>query len=106
MPAEDQEPVAAADLTLVDEDGAWQLAQLAGRDDAVGHLSREFAAAIDELAVAVSDFSAGAARSSVSIRVVSDKVERLSAQINEVAGGSTRSGSPRICVTRVPCSRP
>ncbi|MGH2863417.1 MAG: methyl-accepting chemotaxis protein [Solirubrobacteraceae bacterium] len=71
---------------LTDEHGAWPLAQLAQRDDGLGTLSSEFAGAIDELALVVADFSSGAAKSSVSIKVVSDKVERLSAQIKEVAG--------------------
>ena len=70
---------------LADEQGIWPLADMAERDDELGTLGAEFARAIDELAFVVSDFSAGAARSSVSIKVVSDKVERLSAQLKEVA---------------------
>lgn len=75
----------AAKDELTDEYSAWPLARLAQRDDALGTLSAEFGGAIDELALVVADFSAGAAKSSVSIKVVSDKVERLSAQIKEVA---------------------
>jgi methyl-accepting chemotaxis protein len=70
---------------LTDEHSAWPLARLAQRDDALGTLSGEFAGAIDELALVVAGFSAGAAKSSVSIKVVSEKVERLSTQIKEVA---------------------
>ena len=56
-----------AEDELIDEHSAWPLARLAQRDDALGTLSGEFAGAIDELALVVADFSAGAAKSSVSI---------------------------------------
>jgi methyl-accepting chemotaxis protein len=75
----------ATEDDLTDEHSAWPLARLAERDDALGTLSSEFSGAIDELALVVADFSAGAAKSSVSIKVVSEKVERLSAQITEVS---------------------
>ncbi len=77
-------PPATSD-DLRNEDGTWPLASLSGRDDEVGAVSAEFANTLDELALVVADFSAGAARSSLSIKVVGDKVERLSGQIREVA---------------------
>ena len=66
----------AGTLITVAGHGAWPLARLAQRDDELGTLSSEFAGAIDELALVVADFSSGAAKSSVSIKVVSDKVEK------------------------------
>ncbi|HWD70613.1 MAG TPA: methyl-accepting chemotaxis protein [Solirubrobacteraceae bacterium] len=86
------EDLRATEVELTDEHGSWPLARLAQRDDALGTLSSEFAGAIDELALVVADFSAGAAKSSVSIKVVSDKVEALSAQIKEVAGRAESLG--------------
>ncbi len=73
------------DETLMDEHGAWPLGTLRKREDEVGRLSGAFADSIDDLALVVSEFSAGAARSSIAISTVSDKVERLSTQIAEIA---------------------
>ncbi len=69
----------------MDEHGRWPLARLAERQDELGTVSAGFVKAIDALATVISEFSTGAARSAVSVRVVSDEVERLSAQINQVA---------------------
>jgi methyl-accepting chemotaxis protein len=75
----------ADESALVDENGTWPLATLSERDEELGVVSAEFANTLDELALVLADSSAGAARSSLSIKVVSDKVERLSGQIREVA---------------------
>ncbi|MGO9751541.1 MAG: methyl-accepting chemotaxis protein [Solirubrobacteraceae bacterium] len=64
--------------------GVWPLTALAQRDGDVGRLSREFAQALDELSQITSDFSCGSARSAVAISVISDRVQALRDELQEV----------------------
>ena len=72
------------DAQLQDENGIWQLAALARIDDDLGALSADFAKTLDELAQVTSEFSAGAARSSLSVGVISSKVQGLRSQMQEI----------------------
>lgn len=69
---------------LRDANGIWQLAALAQAGDEIGELSGAFARTLDELAQVTSEFSAGAARSSLAVGVVGDKVQGLRAQLQEI----------------------
>jgi len=69
---------------LQDEHGVWQLAELARHGDDLGVLSADFSRTLDELTQVTSEFSAGAARSSVSVGVISDKIQRLRDQMHEI----------------------
>jgi len=84
-----------APVALRDADGIWLLAALRDRPDEVGDLSPDFARTLDELAQITSDFSSGAARGAVGVSVISDKVQRLRAQLQEVTErvGSLRESS-------------
>lgn len=91
----DQPEDATAPVALRDADGIWLLAALRDRPGEVGELSADFARTLDELGQITSDFSTGAARSSVGVSVISDKVQRLRAQLREVTErvGSLRASS-------------
>jgi methyl-accepting chemotaxis protein len=80
----DQEPAGQGAGALQDEHGIWQLAALAQIDDDIGTLSAEFAKTLDQLAQVTSEFSAGAARSSLSVGVISSKVQGLRSQMQEI----------------------
>ncbi|MGH2858239.1 MAG: methyl-accepting chemotaxis protein [Solirubrobacteraceae bacterium] len=82
---------------LCDDAGVWLLAAHRDRPDEIGRLSAAFATTLDELAQATADFSSGAVRSSSSVAVISDKVQRLRAQLLEV---TERAGSLRIASDR------
>ncbi|HTW12072.1 MAG TPA: methyl-accepting chemotaxis protein [Solirubrobacteraceae bacterium] len=69
---------------LQDENGVWQLAALARGSDDLARLSADFSSTLDELAQVTATFSAGAARSSVAVGVISEKVQRLRAQMEEI----------------------
>jgi methyl-accepting chemotaxis protein len=68
------------------EAGVWDLNQLGSRPGEAGEASADFARALDELTDTTTDFSIGAARSSVSIGVIASEVERLQAELEDVAG--------------------
>ena len=59
----------------------------------LGELSRAVARAFDELAQTTSEFSCGSARSSVAVSVISDNMQGLRDQLEEL---SARSGSLRL----------
>ncbi|MGH2876312.1 MAG: methyl-accepting chemotaxis protein [Solirubrobacteraceae bacterium] len=82
---------------LRDDAGVWLLAAHRGRHDEIGRLSDAFARTLDELAQSTADFSSGAVRSSSSVAVISDRVQRLRAQLQEVTERATslRSASDR-----------
>jgi methyl-accepting chemotaxis protein len=84
-----------APIPLRDRDGIWLLAALRDRDDEVGALSADFARTLDELAQITSQFSSGAARSSLGVSVINDKVQRLRSRLEEVTDrvGSLRESS-------------
>ncbi len=77
-------PAGATLPPLRDQNGVWQLAALATVDDDLGQLSQAFSETLDELAQVTSEFSVGAARSSLSVGVISDKVQRLRSQMQEI----------------------
>jgi methyl-accepting chemotaxis protein len=84
--------VPTSDAQLQDENGIWQLAALARIDDDLGALSADFAKTLDQLVQVTSEFSAGAARSSLSVGVISSKVQGLRSQMQEI---TSRVGSLR-----------
>lgn len=71
----------------------WSLIALSEQDGELGALSRDVAHAFDELAQTTSEFSCGSARSSVAVSVISDNLQRLRDQLEEL---SVRSGSLRV----------
>jgi len=90
-------------IPVRDEDGIWLLAALRDRDDEVGALSADFARTLDELAQITSEFSSGTARSSLEVSVISDKVQRLRSQLQEVTDrvGSLRDSSAQAAESAV-----
>ncbi len=71
----------------------WPLTALVEQGGELGELSRAVARALDELAQTTSEFSCGSARSSVAVSVISDNMQGLRDQLEEL---STRSGSLRL----------
>lgn len=89
---DDTQAMPAADLSAVSpstglqsRDGVVPLLTLARREGEVGQLSHAFARALDELSQITSDFSCGSARSAVAVSVISDRVEELRDELQEVA---------------------
>ncbi len=70
--------------------GVWPLVELSQADGVLGAFSRDVATALDELARIISDFSCGAARSSIDVTSIHENVELLSEQLEQV---TVRSGS-------------
>jgi methyl-accepting chemotaxis protein len=66
------------------EAGVWDLNELASRPGETGEAAGEFAHALDELTNTATEFSIGAARSSVSIGVIATQVERLQSELEHV----------------------
>ena len=79
----------------VDCDDSWPLSELAARDDELGHLSRDVAGTLDELAQITADFSCGSARSANAVSQIGDEIVRLRGDLKEVADrtGSLRASS-------------
>ena len=79
----------------VDGDASWPLSELAGREDELGHLSRDVAGTLDELAQITADFSCGSARSANAVTHIGDEIVRLRGDLKEVADrtGSLRGSS-------------
>ena len=73
-------------------DGSWPLCELAERDDELGHLSRDVAGTLDELAQITADFSCGSARSANAVSIIGDEIVHLRADLKEA---SDRTGSLR-----------
>lgn len=71
---------------LQNADGVWQLSALRSREDDLGVLSDEFATTLDEMIRTTAEFSVGAARSSMSVSVISDQVKALREEMGDVAG--------------------
>jgi methyl-accepting chemotaxis protein len=78
-----------------DETGVWLLPVLASRPGELGAVSSDVTAALDALAQVISDFSCDAARGSIEVNVIRIEVERLRAELEEVAArvSSLRSSS-------------
>ncbi len=91
---EEVEEFGSQDLTR-ERDGVWPLRELVGHDGELGHLSRDFACALDELAQITVEFSCGSARSAVAVSVISDRVNGLRDELQEVTerADSLRAGS-------------
>ncbi|MGH2915155.1 MAG: methyl-accepting chemotaxis protein [Solirubrobacteraceae bacterium] len=87
--------------SLQDAAGVWRLDGLRSSDDELGRLSAGFARTIDDLAQITSDFSCGAVRSSLAVSVISDKIQRLRAQLQEVTdrAGSLRGSSEKAAAS-------
>ncbi|MGH2926830.1 MAG: methyl-accepting chemotaxis protein, partial [Solirubrobacteraceae bacterium] len=96
-PLERGDESAGPDAPPAPVDGVWQLVALRDRDGAVGPLSADFGRTLDELTQVTADFSSGAARSAMSVSLISEKVERLRSQLQEVTdrAGSLRGSSER-----------
>jgi methyl-accepting chemotaxis protein len=72
--------------------GMWPLAELSKEDGELGQLSRDVSRALDALAQITSEFSCGSARSSLAVSVISENVQRLADQLEDL---TARSGSLR-----------
>ncbi len=75
-----------------DRDGNWSLVRLSEEGGELGQLSRDVARALDALSVITSEFSCGSARSSLAVSVISENVQRLADQLQDL---TERSGSLR-----------
>jgi len=65
--------------------GVWPLGEIALRADGVGELARAAGRAFDELGQITSEFSCGAARSSLAASTISEHVDELSAALAQVS---------------------
>jgi methyl-accepting chemotaxis protein len=65
--------------------GVWPLGEIARRGDEVGELARAAGAAFDDLGQITSEFSCGAARSSLAASTISEHVDELSAALAQVS---------------------
>jgi methyl-accepting chemotaxis protein len=65
--------------------GVWPLGDIALRTDGVGELARAAGKAFDDLGQITSEFSCGAARSSVAASTISEHVDELSAALAQVS---------------------
>jgi methyl-accepting chemotaxis protein len=63
----------------------WPLAELSRRDGELGELSRDVSRALDTLGQITSEFSCDSARSSLAVSVITDNVQHLAAQLQDVA---------------------
>ncbi|HTU88303.1 MAG TPA: methyl-accepting chemotaxis protein [Solirubrobacteraceae bacterium] len=64
--------------------GVWSLVELSQRDGELGELSRDVSRALDTLAQITSEFSCDSARSSLAVSVITDNVQHLAAQLQDV----------------------
>jgi methyl-accepting chemotaxis protein len=65
--------------------GVWPLGDIARRADGVGTLARAAGSAFDDLGQITSEFSCGAARSSLAASTISAHVDELSAALAQVS---------------------
>jgi methyl-accepting chemotaxis protein len=84
------EELADQSVSLSMDGGVWSLGALAGAGGDLGRLGSDMARTLDELAQIVSEFSCGAARSSIDVSGISYNVEHLRDQLEQV---TARSGS-------------
>ncbi len=63
---------------------AWSLGDLSHRDGELGELSRDVSQALDTLAQITSEFSCDSARSSLAVSVITDNVQHLAAQLQDL----------------------
>src|SRR6202046_2268646 len=64
--------------------GVWMLGELSQRDGELGELSRDVSRALDTLAQVTSEFSCDSARSSLAVSVITDNVQHLAAQLQDL----------------------
>jgi len=64
--------------------GVWSLVELSQRDGEFGELSRDVSRALDTLAQIMSEFSCDSARSSLAVSVITDNVQELAHQLEDV----------------------
>ncbi len=69
--------------------GAWSLDDLSRRDGELGELSGDVSRAFDALAQITSEFSCGAARSSLAVSFISDSVQHLADQLEDLTARSS-----------------
>jgi methyl-accepting chemotaxis protein len=63
---------------------AWSLGDLSQRDGELGELSRDVSQALDTLGQITSEFSCDSARSSLAVSVITDNVQHLAAQLQDL----------------------
>ena len=78
-----------------DSNGSWDLTVLSERSGETGAAARDVAGALNDLGATVTDFSIGAARSAVSVRVIETEIEHLHGNSRISRGGRIRSGTAR-----------
>jgi methyl-accepting chemotaxis protein len=64
--------------------GVWSLTDLSHRHGEIGELSRDVSGALDTLAQITSEFSCDSARSSLAVSVITDNVQHLAAQLQDL----------------------
>ncbi len=80
-----------------DRGGVWALEALAKRPGELGTFSRDVSRALDALAQITSEFSCGSARSSMAVSVISESVQQLADQLEDLTArsASLRDSSER-----------
>jgi methyl-accepting chemotaxis protein len=69
--------------------GIWSLVELSRRDGELGELSRDVSRALDTLAQITSEFSCDSARSALAVSVITDNVEQLAHQLQDLTASTT-----------------
>jgi methyl-accepting chemotaxis protein len=64
--------------------GVWLLGELSQRDGELGEVSRDVSRALDTLAQITSEFSCDSARGSLAVSVITDNVQHLAAQLQDL----------------------
>ncbi|HTX07099.1 MAG TPA: methyl-accepting chemotaxis protein [Solirubrobacteraceae bacterium] len=67
-----------------DRGAVWSLSELSQRDGELGEISRDVSRALDTLAQITSEFSCDSARSSLAVSVITDNVQHLAAQLQDL----------------------
>ena len=80
-----------------DRSGVWTLQALAKRPGELGAFSRDVSRALDALAQITSDFSCGSARGSMAVSLISESVQQLADQLEDLTArsASLRDSSER-----------
>ncbi|HSC04624.1 MAG TPA: methyl-accepting chemotaxis protein [Solirubrobacteraceae bacterium] len=76
-----------------DPGGVWSLGVLSRQDGELGEFSRDVSSALDALTRITSEFSTGSARSSMAVSLISESVQQLADQLEDL---TARSSSLRV----------
>jgi methyl-accepting chemotaxis protein len=83
-----------------DGGGVWSLGELSHRDGELGGLSRDVSRALDTLAQITSEFSCDSARSSLAVSVITDNVQHLAAQLQDLTARTSSLRASSECAAK------